>query len=282
LLGKAEFRLAAEGGFHRCGAASGPEGASQAAEGGFQGGLKATFLPRRLRSGVSSVGEGLTRAVARVAGGSLLAVALAACSQLPGFMQSTPEPVPPPAQLQLKPIQVVQRVGKFGYCTDCPAVTPKRVFLAVNANSDDAAERALARLRDALTKRGNGGKPGTGPLIEQIEPAAAAMTPKSGSKSQQRWVIFALLGDPGDHGMQKALAGVVTEFKGSSFHLLAEPGQEPQMAAFRGLLRSSGIGDGSMTSSIVQAEHRIDAAVAAPGTDGRGAATKTKMLVIRD
>ena len=214
-----------------------------------------------------------------VACAASMAVLLAACGQLPEFMTPKEEapaetPAPPPAPMQLKPLQVVQRIGKFGFCSECPAVTQKRVFLAINANSDDAAERAMARLRDALEKRAPGAKTGEGALIERVGATSG--------KAKEPWIIFALIGDPSDAAMQKALSTVVAEFKGSSFHLLAEPSQDAQLAAFQGLLRKSGVPDAMMTAAIIQAEHRVDAAVAAPGTKDLATLGRPKMLVIRN
>jgi hypothetical protein len=192
-----------------------------------------------------------------------LSFAVTGCASLTGFTQQAVEIQAAATPVDITPIQIGQKLGVFGFCRDCPPPTEKQIYPAIDANSPDAATRALARLRAQLASDG----PKTGRqgdlLFRQIPPISngGRITDnglQNGADVEPRWVIFALMGAPDDPTMQAEFTRVVRRFPGSSFHFFADASSLSQMDAFESLLHTVGDPKALTTTSLLQTNHRSD------------------------
>lgn len=211
-----------------------PEG-FQAAEGRFP------------RAAGFSAGWSSACGLTRVLLAGTTALGLAACSML---TSPTPAPSKPAApEVAVHAMKLAQaEAADFVFCHACPATTAKTLYLVVDATSDDPAARALARIREALRKRGGGAA-----RLEQIDRSSddtAAGVPA--------WMLYAVVGDPMDKDLARQLGDLVRAHPRSKFRIFGTTAMSRDMQQLATALQRAGLPRKQMGSHLLQRDHVPD------------------------
>ena len=136
----------------------------------------------------------------------------------------------------------------FVFCQACPATTPKTLYLVVDATSEDPAARALARIREALRKRGGGAA-----RLEQVDRSSDEV-----AAGVPAWMLYAVVGDPMDKDLARQLGDLVRAHPGSKFRIFGTTAMSRDMQQLATALQGAGLPRKQMGAHILQRDHVPD------------------------
>lgn len=193
----------------------------------------------------------------------------AGCSGLMSPTVDLATPEPSPIEVRAMKIAQVERTG-FAFCQDCPMATRKTLYLVLDADSDDAAARALARVRDALTRRT--------PSRARLELVADGQA--DAEAGSVRWVMYAVAGNPRDPDLKAQLRDLVQRHPRSTYRIFGTADSSSAMAQLANELETAGVPEARLGKSVLQREHVPDEILGRSRKQDDGTARDQRLLVI--
>lgn len=173
-----------------------------------------------------------------------IALTAAACSGLTSPPQNLSDTEPPAVGLRAMKLAQVDSAD-YVFCQSCPVPTTKTLYLVIDAGSDDAAARALARIREALKKRG---QPKAN--LEQIDSG-----PGRPEEGEPAWVMYAVRGNPRDGQLVEQLTQLVKKHPRSTYRIFGDPDAREAMTHLAKVLTGAGVPAIRMGKNVMQREH---------------------------